>query len=113
MLPQFVIFVVLKISLSNSYPLEENDSTTPDFTTTKPQIFDSVIEIQDVWRLTALKDEIALVDSNKGNSIGMLEAKSYYTSPVVKLTAGFYWKDFGRDLLLLTIQLFVLLNSNQ
>ena len=74
MLLQFVIFVFLKLSLSNSYPLEENDfdsTTTPeymsDFTTTKPQIFDSVIEIQDVWRLTALKDEIALVDSNKGN----------------------------------------------
>jgi hypothetical protein len=73
MLLQFVIFVFLKLSLSNSYPLEENDfdSTTPeylsDFSTTKPQIFDSVIEIQDVWRLTALKDEIALVDSNKGN----------------------------------------------
>jgi len=73
MFVQFVIFVFLKLSLSNSYPLEENDfdSTTPeymsDFTTTKPQIFDSVIEIQDVWRLTALKDEIALVDSNKGN----------------------------------------------
>ena len=73
MLLQFVIFVFLKLSLSNSYPLEENDfdSTTPeymsDFTTTKPQIFDSVIEIQDVWRLTAFKDEIALVDSNEGN----------------------------------------------
>ena len=61
---QSVIFVFLKLSLSNSYPLEENDF---DFTTTKPQIFESVIEIQDVWRLTALKDEIALVDSNKGN----------------------------------------------
>ena len=73
MLLQFVIFVFLKVSLSNSYPLDENDfdSTTPeymsDFTTTKPQLFDSVIEIQDVWRLSALKDEIALVDSNKGN----------------------------------------------
>lgn len=73
MLLQSVIFVFLKLSLSNSYPLEENyfDSTTPeynsDYTTTKPKIFESVIEIQDVWRLTALKDEIALVDSNKGN----------------------------------------------
>ena len=73
MLLQYLILVFLKVSLSNSYPLEENDfdSTTTeytsDFSTTKPQIFESVIEIQDVWRLTALKDEIALVDSNEGN----------------------------------------------
>ena len=82
MLLQFAIFVFLKLSLSNSYPLEENDF---DSTTTKSQLFDSVIEIQDEWRLTAQKDEIALVDSNKGNYIGILEAKSYHTSFVVNL----------------------------
>ena len=73
MLLQFLIFVFLKISLSNSYPLEENgfDSTTPEyesgFSTEQPKLSEPAIEIQDVWRLTALKDEIALVDSNKGN----------------------------------------------
>ena len=73
MLLQSIILVFLQLSFSNSYPLEKNDfdPTTPeyksDFSTIKPQIFESVVEIQDVWRLTALKDEIALVDSNKGN----------------------------------------------
>ena len=78
MLLQSVIFVFIKLSLSNSYPLEENDfdSTTSeyesDFSTTQPKKLESVIELKDLWRLTALKDEISLVDSNQGeNQVGI------------------------------------------
>ena len=71
----------------NSYPLEKNDfdPTTSEYesdsSTTQPTILDSVIELQDLWRLTALKDEISLVDSNQGkNQVGISGAKSFYVS---------------------------------
>ena len=46
---EYFLLIILKVIYSNSFPLEEENGF-----------------VSDKWRLTALKDEIALVESNRG-----------------------------------------------
>ena len=57
-------FFCLQFSILYSYPLDERED---DFTTVTPDT-ETLVEPQDQWRLRSLKDEIALVDSNKSKT---------------------------------------------